>query len=267
MKRKAAILFFIFILVWTVPLYAESKNFSSKKSQPAVVIEAPLKVLTVGESLVFDVSWMGVPVGVGTLEVREIVTIRGRGAYHVVAIAKTNDFLSRLYPIHDEVHSFVDAEKFYSLQFSKEIHEGRYRADERMTYDYEKGKIFYESFRNKSKKEFELSSEVQDFLSAFYWFRVQPAVVGKSLHTTVNSEEENWDLELNVLKHEIKEFRDGRVIPTVLVEPKTRLKGMLYQRGRVWVYFSADQKRLPVWVTLRTPFGPVSGVLRPSEGA
>jgi len=267
LKRKALAYLFILILVWTVPLYAGSKNFSSKKNQPVISVEAPLKVLAVGEHLVFDVSWMGVPVGVGTLEVREIVTTGGRRAYHVVAVAETNDFLSRLYPIHDEVHSFIDAEKFYSLQFSKEIHEGRYRADERMTYDYEKGKIFYESFRNKSKKEFELPSKVQDFLSAFYWFRVQPAVVGKSLHTVVNSEAENWDLELAVLKQEIKEFKDGRAIPVILVEPKTRLKGMLYQRGRVWVYFSADQKRLPVWVTLRTPFGPVSGVLRPSQGA
>ena len=267
MKRKALVLLLIWIPVWAIPLYAESKNFSSKKNKPIVSVEAPLKVLAVGEHLVFDVSWMGVPVGVGTLEVREMVTIGGRRAYHVVAIAETNDFLSRLYPIHDEVHSFIDAEKFYSLEFSKEIQEGRYRADEKMTYDYKKGKVFYESLWNKSKKEFELFSGVQDFLSAFYWFRVQPVVVGKSLHTTVNSEAENWDLELDVLRYEIKEFKDGRAIPTILIEPKTRLKGMLYQRGRVWVYFSADQKRLPVWVTLRTPFGPVSGVLRPSEGA
>jgi len=263
LKRKALVLLFILILVLAIPLRAGSKNFSPKKTKVIVSLEAPLKVLTVGERLVFDVSWMGVPVGVGTLEVREIVTIDGRRAYHVVAIAKTNDFLSRLYPIHDEVHSFIDAEKFYSLEFSKVIQEGRYRADEKMIYDYKKGKIFYESLWNKSKKEFELFSEVQDFLSAFYWFRVQPVVVGKSLHTVVNSEAENWDLELNVLRHEIKEFRDGRVLQTILVEPKTRLKGMLYQRDRVWVYFSADQKRLPVWVTLRTPFGPVSGVLRP----
>lgn len=262
MKQKAPTLLLIFILIWVVPLHAGSKNFSSKKSRTIVSIEMPLKVLAVGERLVFDVSWMGVPVGVGMLEVKEMVTISGRRAYHVIAVAKTHDFLSRIYPIHDEVHSFIDAEKFYSLEFRKEIREGRYRADEKMTYDYKKGKIFYESLRNKSKKEFELSSEVQDFLSAFYWFRVQPVAVGKSLHTTVNSEAENWDLELNVLRREVKEFRDGRTIPTILVEPKTRLKGMLYQRGRVWVYFSADQTRLPVWVTLRTPFGPVSGVLR-----
>lgn len=246
-------------------LFAASNNFSKKSVIDNSLIEVPLRVLTVGENLVFDVSWMGVPVGVGTLEVKEMVTIGDRRAYHVIAIAKTNDFLSRLYPIHDEVHSFIDAEKFYSLEFSKTIKEGRYRADEKMIYDYKKKKIFFESRLNKSKKEFDLPFEVQDFLSAFYWFRVQPAAVGKSLRTVVNSEEENWDLELNVLRHELKEFRNGRAIPTILVEPKTRLKGMLYKRGRIWVYFSADRKRLPVWVTLRTPFGPVSGVLRPSK--
>lgn len=265
MKSHPWFLVFILIFMLAAPLGAESKNFSSKKNNPVPSLQAPLGNLTVGERLVFDVSWMGIPVGVGTLVVKEKTNLRGREAYHVIATAKTNDFLSKIYPIYDEVHSWIDAEKFRSLEFKKELKEGRYRAEERMIYDYQAKKIFYESLLNKSKKEFELAADVQDFLSAFYWFRTQAVEAGKSLYTVVNSEEQNWDLELKVLRVEVKELKGRRVIPALVVEPKTRLKGMLYDRGKAWVYFSADQKRLPIWVTLKTPFGPVVGVLRLSD--
>ncbi len=202
------------------------------------------------------------PVGEASLEIKEKVDVRGREAFHVIAIAKTNDFLSKIYPIYDEVHSFMDAQGLYSLEFSKKVREGRYRAEERMVFNHDRQKGFYESLKNGSKKEIDIPRGIHDILSAFYWFRLQPAQIGKSVKTKVCSDEKNWDLEIKVLRHEKKGFRNRPSIETVVVEPKTLLKGILYDRGRAWVYFSADEKRIPVWVTIRTPFGPVFGVLR-----
>ncbi len=226
-------------------------------------IATPLPAPSVGESLVYDVFWMGICVGTGTLEVKEKTTVGGREAFHLVATARTNPFLSRLYPVEDEVHSFVDAEKFRSLEFRKTLKEGRYRADEKIRYDYAAHKGYYESLWNKSKKELVLDGDgAQDILSAFYWFRSQEAAVGTSLKNTVNSEEKNWDLEIRVLSRQTKEIRGRGSFDTILIEPRTHLKGILYQRGRALVYFTTDRRRLPVWITLKTPFGPVVGVLR-----
>ena len=246
-------------------LHANSNNFSSKKINSNLTLGEPLATFTVGERLIFDVSWMGIPVGIGTLEVKEKVLKNGRPAYHLIAVAKTNDFLSKIYPVEDALDSFVDAERFVSLEFSKKLREGRYRADERIVYDASKERGFYESFLNKNKKEISIPARVQDVLSAFFWFRLQSIAVGKSLHTFVNSEEKNWDLEIQVLGLETKELRGGRVLRLVLVEPKTRLKGILYKRGRVWVYFTSDQKRTPVSIILKTPFGPIVGNLHVSK--
>src|SRR3989338_5344546 len=80
-------------------------NFSNKHRAREIKIDEPAQTLTVGERLVFNVSWMGIPVGIGTLEVNEEVEKAGRRAFHVIAIAETNDFLSKIYPVHDEVHS------------------------------------------------------------------------------------------------------------------------------------------------------------------
>jgi len=244
-----------------------SQNFSSKDAikKKSVVMDAPLNVFEMSEPLIFDVSWMGIPVGFGSLQVKEKVKIQGRDAFHVVVIAQTNGFLSQLYPVVDEMHSFIDAQEFYSLEFRKNLKEGQYRADEVIRYDHQKRKGFSESLLNHTKKEIDIPAKVHDPLSAFFWFRQQTWEVGRSLHTVVNSEQQNWDLELNVLRTETKELRGGRVIKTVVIEPKTRLRGVIYNRGRAWVYFSADSKRRPIWVSLKTPFGPIVGVLRTQE--
>ncbi len=262
-KFFAAASVFAIFFIFSGLFLGASSNFSSKNTnKEPVVLEKPLDVITVGERFTFEVFWMGIPVGLGTLEVKEKVKKYGRDAYHVIAVARTNDFLSKLYPIYDEVHSYIDAERFCSLEFEKNVREGRYRANEKVVYDYEKRVGVYESLLNHSKKEIEIPGLVHDAVSAFYWFRLQNVGVGKSLRTVVNSREKNWDLEIQVLSSHRKELRGRGVFPTILVEPKTLYRDVLYDRGRAWVYFTTDKQRVPLWVTIKTPFGPVHGVLK-----
>lgn len=237
-------------------------NFAGKKNTKEIKIAPPEKTLRVGEKLIFDAYWIGIHVGTGTLEVKELTTRHGREAFHIEAVAETNEFLSKLYPVRDVVETYVDAKELYSLEFSKTVSEGRYRADERIVYDYTAKKGFYESMHNKTKKEFPLPEKVNDFLSMFFWARLQPWQVGKSIHTVVNDDEKNWDLELDIQKTEAKEIKGGRIVDVAVIEPKTRMKGILYSRGRAWVHFSVDSQRKPVFILIQTPFGPITALLR-----
>ena len=253
----------IFVLFASTPAFAES-NFAGKKSASFIAI-APNQEIPLGEHLMYDVSWMGVPVGLGELWVKETVTFEGREAYHVMAVAMTNDFLSKIYPVRDEVHSWIDTTTFQSLGSQKKASEGNYRADERVVYSQEKKKGFYESLKSGEKKEFNIGVPVHDPVSAFYWVRRQPLEPGKSLRSTVNSGEKDYSLEVDVLRREATELRGKGVIETTLIEPKSRLKGLLEKRGRVWVLLKNDPSRTPVRITFKTPFGPITGVLKGSE--
>ena len=251
-----------FIVISTSCLHA-ANNFSSSANAAAIEpIMTPLKVPELGEHLAYEVFWMGVPVGLGELWVKEKVNIHGREALHVVAVAETNKFLSKIYFVHDEVHSWIDLETFQSLQFQKKVSEGRYRADEFIQYDAEKKKGYYQSLKNGSKKEFDIALPVQDILSVFYWARRQSLQPGKSFKTVVNSDEKDWSLEIDVIRREAKELRGQGVFDTILIEPKTRLKGVLEKRGRVWIHLKNDPSRTPIWIIFKTPFGPVVGVIK-----
>lgn len=264
MTRLASALIVLSLLYGCVPA-AAANNFASKRSSREP-IQAPLTELIAGERIVFEVYWMGFHVGRGTLEVTGPVDHGGVRAYKIEAHALTNEFLSNLYPVHDEIHSIVDAETMYSLEYSKILREGRYRADERIVYDYATLTGHYESAHNGSRKQFPLPGKVRDLLATFYWFRLQNVAPGQSVDTLINSEEKNWDAELKVLRRERKEWRGaGEAWDVLVVEPVTRLKGILYDRGRAWVSFTTDSARIPIWITLKTPYGPVNGVLNLQE--
>ena len=223
----------------------------------------PPQKLFVGEKLVYSVRLLGIEVGRGETEVKEIVKVRGRDAYHVEIQVRSARIIDWIYKVRDTHHSYIDVERLHSLRYEKILREGRYRADERVRYDTAARKGYYESFWNKSKKEISLDQGyAQDILGVFYWFRLQKVEVGRPIKTVVNSEEKNWDVELRVLGRQTKEIKGRGSFDTILVEPRTRLKGILYQRGRAFVYFTTDERRLPVWITLKTPFGPVVGILR-----
>jgi hypothetical protein len=255
-----------FLIMHSFDGWAGSNNFSARKTRDDFKIEEPLKTLTVGEKIEFEVFWMGIPVGSGSVEVKEKVRVHGREAFHIVAIAKTNDFLSNIYPVHDEVHSYIDAERLCSLEFRKTLREGRYRADERTVFDYESREGRWESYLKDEKKNIAIPATVQDALSIFYWFRLQPVTVGQSAKAVVNSRDKNWNVEIAVLARETKEIKGKGVIPTLKIEPKSELRDVLYKRGRAWVYVTPDKRRIPVWTVIHTPFGPVTGVLKSFGG-
>ena len=252
---------FLFALFFLFAFPAQATDFSGKKTEVSTPLVEPSQQIPLGEHLVYDVSWFGIHVGYGELEVRERTELNGRPVYHVVATARTNEFLSKIYPVEDVVHSWIDAETFQSVQFEKKVSEGFYRAHERVIYDEAKRKGYYESLKNGTKKEFDVSVPVHDAIGVFYWVRRQTLQPGKPLATTVNNGEKDYGLEVDVLRREQKELRGRGVIDTLLVEPKTRYQGLLDKRGRVRVSLKNDASRTPVVVAFQTPFGPIVGVL------
>jgi hypothetical protein len=260
MKRGIAALTFLSILCFAVRSDA-STNFAAKKKNTASSA-VPAQGIPSGEKLVYDVYWMGLHVGFGELTVKEGESLDGKRVYLATAVARTNDALSTIYPVEDVVQSWIDASTFQSLRFGKKASEGRYRAEEIVRFDERAQKGYYESLKNGSKKEFPIHVPVHDVISAFYWVRRQQLEPGKSFGTVVNNGEKDYSLEVDVLRREEKELRGQGVVDSFLIEPKTRLEGILEKRGKVWVHLKNDAARTPVLITFKTPFGPIVGVLR-----
>ncbi|MFH1847940.1 MAG: DUF3108 domain-containing protein, partial [Candidatus Omnitrophota bacterium] len=100
MNRPAKILAVFFIsFLWAQHALC-AQNFAAKPSGK-ITIEKPRETFRVGERFDYAVYWMGIHVGWGTLQVKEIADINGRDAYHVVCTARSNEFLSNFYKVED----------------------------------------------------------------------------------------------------------------------------------------------------------------------
>ena len=242
--------------------------FASIQEEPAreiavqsVTVAPPSGLLPVGERLKFHGRWLGIPVGRGSIEVKELVQFHGRPAYYVEAEGFTNSALSVFYPVHDTISSYLDAETLQPLQFEKHQREGRYRADEVVTFDYDRLVATYHSELNGTTKEVPIPSDVQDIVSSFYWLRTRLADPSRPITLPLYSDEKVYRTTFEPVRPLLLELRRHGVIPSLLIEPKAVFKGIFVKRGRMLVYVSADKRRLPLLVKLFTPWGLVTGII------
>jgi len=215
----------------------------------------------VGERLTFHGRWMGIPVGYGWIAVKELVDLDGRAAYHIEAQGHTNEVLSTFYPIHDVIHSYLDAETLMPLRFEKHQREGHYRADEVVTFDQRSHRAQYRSLLNQSEKTIELPADFQDLISALYWFRAQPLDPPQTASLNLYTDEKIYETAIEVKPTVQLELLKRGTFSCLVVEPKASFKGLLVKRGRLWAYVTADEYRLPLLIKATTPWGAMSVVI------
>lgn len=259
-SRAVLVVWYVAGMVGGVCL-AATEDGTAERAATALAIAPPLTHPTVGERLGFHGRWFGIPVGYGWIEVKGIEEIAGRRAYHIEAQGHTNEVLSALYPIHDVVDSYLDVETLRPLRFEKHQHEGHYRADEEVTFDYGAATATYRSLLNRSVKQIPLPREFQDIISAMYWLRFQPIHPHQHLSVNIYTDEKIFETSILIERPMILELRRRGTFPCLVVEPQARFKGLLIRRGRIWAYLTSDARRLPVLVRATTPWGAMSLVL------
>lgn len=230
-----------------------------------ITIASPGLQPILGERLGFHGRWFGIPVGYGWLEVKGIVDLEGRPAYHIEAQGFSNEVLSTFYPIHDIIHSYLDRETLQPLRFEKDQREGHYRAKEVVTFNYTTATATYRSLLNQSVKEIPLPVGVQDLISALYWFRMQPIHPHQTLLINLYTDERIYQTEVQIRQPLLLELLKRGTFPCFVVEPKASFKGLLVRRGRIWAYLTTDERRIPLLVKAITPWGAMSAVIDESS--
>jgi len=219
--------------------------------------------LRIGEKLTYEIRWMGIPVGLACFNVKEIVQINSRDCYHICVSVRSNAFLSKIYKVDDEFQTYIDKENLYSLRFIKRQAEGRYRSHEVVDYDQQAHKALYKSLLNDSTKEFNIEENSQDDLSSIYYFRMKDIEADKPVFINVNADEKNWILQIDFLEQGIMNLSRIGDLDAIAVEPVAKTTdGKPLEKGRVWLWFSADENRIPLAAKAKASIvGTVSAVL------
>ena len=222
-------------------------------SQTPASAKTPSQKLMLGERLVYSVRLLGFEVGKGEAEVKEIVPIKGRSAYHIVVNVRSARIIDWIYKVRDVHHSYLDVEKLHSLRYEKILKEGRYRADEVMEYDQEQHKAVYFSRKNGSRKEMLIPPDVQDQLSCGFWFRLQEMTPGSEIFIPVNADEKNWDLRVKILKKTKVRTPALGEREAMEVIPEIQFQGIFVKRGKIRCWIGLDERRIPLKMKVKIP--------------
>lgn len=260
--------FFLFVFILGVAYVSGSEKDASDEAVVSDTLEVDLSHLTfegvenrafrVGERLVFDVVYGLIHAGTGTLSIPDTQWVHGRPCYHIVTTAKSHKFFDAFYKVRDRIESFMDMEGTFSWRFEKHIREGKYKRDRFAAYDYPNSRIITR------RDTIAVEKQIQDILSAFYYVRMLPLEVGK--HLVVDSFSERNVHPVKVLIH----AKDRVEVPAgtfdcIVVEPVLQEAGIFQQKGRIAVWVTDDERKMPVLMKSKVLVGTIDARLRSIE--
>jgi len=216
------------------------------------------KAFGMREKLEFSVDYGFINAGSASLEIDTIVNVRGHNCFRIVSKARSNGFFSKFFRVDDKVASYVDTEGIYPLWFEKHLREGKYRADRWVRFEQHQN-LAIESKGDTTA----VPAFVQDVLSAMYYVRILPLEVGKSLFIDNYADRKNYPLEVRVLRKEKKKVDAGE-FECFVVEPLLQEgSGIFANRGKLTVWLTADQYKIPVYMRSKVIFiGSISAQLK-----
>ncbi len=220
------------------------------------VLPAPAHPIRVGESLRFSVQWKFAHAGTAWLEVPEMVDHDGRPAFHLIARAESNGFVSMIYKVRNRIESTWDRDGHYSWRYAENRREGGFRAQEDIQFDYQTLEAHY---RNGAT--FPIPDRCQDALSSFYYTRTQALPIGGSIVFDYHASRKSTPLEVKILGRDRVKTPAG-TFDCVVLEPVLKAGGIFKNKGRLLIWLTADERRIPVLMRSKVTIGSIDVILQ-----
>jgi len=220
------------------------------------VMPAPAQPFRPGESLRFSVQYGFINAGSAWLEVQPATAPSGRPAFALVARAESNAFFSRFYKVRNRIESLWDREGRFTWRYAEDRREGKYRAKSEVRFDPERHEAIYPDGES-----FPVPPSVQDALSSFYFTRTQALPLGGSVVFDYHASRKSQPLEVKVIGRERVDTPAGK-FDCVVIEPMLKAGGIFKSKGRLVIWLTDDERRMPVLMRSKVMIGSISVVLQ-----
>ncbi len=212
-----------------------------------------------GERLTYHFYWGPFMVGRGVFEVFEGMKT---GRFRFVIEAKSNDFVSTLYPVFAHMESEYDSVNRTSLRFlQKRSERGRVTWEESWFFPERKlGGV--QSYTTGEAQWFEIpGAGVQDKFSLIYFMRSLDWTGRDSASAILANDKGNYEVTIRKISEEQITLPDFKSIPAFKVEPTSDYLEGFVKKGKMTAWVSRDEYRIPLKVVSHLSVGTVSARL------
>jgi len=179
---------------------------------------------------------------------------------HLAASADTIGAINLLFHVSDRFQSTFDREKGCTTEFDKQTVEGRRQVNSTLKLDYTQGKSTLDEKNlttgQAKRLEVGIPSCLTDLLTGVFYASSQPMVVGKSFDMPVSDPQKTVVVTMKVEGREELKLPAG-TFKTVRVEP-TADAGVVKNRGQIWIWYTDDDRHLPVQMRARSFWGTIT---------
>jgi hypothetical protein len=243
----------------TLPVLQDTADIASSIQVPGPglgeVLPAPAQAFGALESLKFSVQYGIIHAGNAWLEIPEVRQFQGHEVYLLRARAESNAFFSRFYKVRERIESYWDRRGLYSRRYVEDRREGKFRQQSDIVFDPVRNEAVYSDGST-----FPVPARVQDALSAFYYFRTQALPVGGSIVFHYHASRKSQPLQVKVLGRERIKTPAG-TFDCIGIEPILKAGGIFKNSGRLVIWVTDDQRRMPVLMKSKVAIGSISVVL------
>jgi hypothetical protein len=219
-----------------------------------------------GERLEFELRWGFITAGYATLEVKP----RKDGKTEFLTFATANKTVNKFYPVYDTVYTLVNNKGLMTDIFRKSLHEGKFHNKSLIKFDRNGKKavlsdtVFKDPVKHTVKRSADTSVTIDglehSIMSAFYLVRTMPLKVGETSRFSAVSGKKRYELKVVIHGRETIETDLG-TFKTVKVEPVLDGDGIFNSKGRIFIWFTDDEKRIPVLMECEIALGSIKAKL------
>ncbi len=207
------------------------------------------------QTLTYAVDWRVFPAGTA------VIHFESDGATEkIAASAETIGAINLLFRVSDKFQSSFDRGRGCSYGFDKQTVEGRRQISSTLRVDYpgQKSVLDEKNLVNGRARHVEepVHGCLTDLLSGIFYPASQPLVVGRSFVIPVVDATHTVPVTIKVEGREVVRTPLG-TFKTIRVQP-TADAGVVKNRGNIWIWYTDDERRLPVQMRARLFWGTIT---------
>lgn len=254
MKKRAIVFCLFSLLVSGSALHAQQA--------PTLAPPRPGYSFPQKQTLTYSVDWRVFTAGTAVLHF-EAMGDREK----ISATADTVGAINLLFHVSDRFQSTFDRTKGCTYEFDKQTVEGRRQINSTLKLDYQQGKSILDekNLVNGQTKHVEepIGGCLTDLLTGIYYAASQPLEVGKSFVIPVVDAMHTVPVTMKVEGREEIKTPMG-TFKTIRVQP-TADAGVVKNRGNIWIWYTDDERHLPVQMRARLFWGTITFRLSGNE--
>ena len=213
------------------------------------ILYGTIAPFNIGETLIYNASFSGIPAGRATLKVIKEDNIQNKKTFHIQFKAKTSGITNYLFPINNTIDIWLDQKSLLPIRIKEKISEGKYKKSMELNYFENKRLVIINN-----KDTMNIKSNFHSPYSLFYFFRnndfnnlkKQPIVIfqGKFFESLYINIKNNVEINSKI----------GDYICTK-VTPKRINKKKFKNETTMNIWFSNNSKKYPLQNWLKMKYG------------